>query len=83
MYNIKRKQDRMRKYSREKLNYMHDDELGRSYNAMKEIIENMRGRNKRAFAAEIEMCYIHRELESRKRRKLAHKAYLANKQRRF
>jgi|MDTB01.3.fsa_nt_gb hypothetical protein len=69
----------MRKYSREKLNYMHDDELSRSYSTMKEIIENMRNRNKRAAAAEIEMCYIQRELEARKRRRIAHRAFLANK----
>ena len=72
MYNIRRKAKvEMRKYSREKLNYMHDEELSRSY------------RNKNASIPETEMCYIQRELESRKNRKIAHRAYLANKTRRF
>tara|TARA_R110001583_G_scaffold7985_27_gene39091 strand:+ start:209 stop:463 length:255 start_codon:yes stop_codon:yes gene_type:complete len=84
MYNIRRKAKvEMRKYSREKLNYMHDEELSRSYSTLREAIENMRNRNKNASIPETEMCYIQRELESRKNRKIAHRAYLANKTRRF
>ena len=80
---LKEAKTEMRKYSREKLNYMHDEELGRSYSTMREIIENMRNRGKRTSEAEVEMCYIQRELESRKRRKVAHKKYLAKKSKRF
>jgi len=70
----------MRKLTREKLNYMHDEELGRSYSMLKEAIDQTRKRNRSAQYAEVEMCYLQRELEIRKARKVAHRRYLSSRQ---
>jgi len=73
----------MRKMTREKLNYMHDEELGRTYGMLKEAVDQMRSKRRSAHSAEVEMCYVQRELEIRKARKQAHRDYLASKGKRF
>jgi hypothetical protein len=79
MYNNKGNQrSRMRKLSHEKLGYMHDEELNRTYHTLKEAIENQRRRQRSASFAEIEMCYLQREITKRELRKKIHRDYLSS-----
>ena len=69
----------MKKFRTNDLAYMNDDDLYALHRNIKEAIFNMRRKRHRASDAEIELCYIQREVEKRVRRKEAHKRYMQNR----
>jgi hypothetical protein len=69
----------MKRFKSDDLAYMHDDELYSLLRNIREAIFNMRRKRNQTSDAEIELCYIQREVEKRSLRKSAHKKFLLNR----
>jgi len=67
----------MRRLDYDELLKMDEHELNRIFNNLTRRIERTRDRGSREFL-ETELCYVHRELEVRRARKIAHINYTAS-----
>ena len=59
--------------------YLSEKQLERKCNDLQSRIRGLRRSDKNRLFLEVEYCYLFRELESRKKRKIAHQKFLAKK----
>ena len=57
---------------------MGDDELNRRFSGLERYVARARGDSSPNFDAEVDLCYLYRELEMRNVRRERHVVYLAN-----
>ena len=71
----------MRMLNIDYLSKIDESDLSQHARRLKSIIKNARGRQRES--AELDLCYVQRELEVRHRRQVAHREYMSNNPRKY
>lgn len=62
--------------TQDELEKVSDDDLNRRFRSVKNLIRNSRFSHEKKLELQIEFCYLHREIEIREHRKVAHEEWL-------